>query len=395
MGFFGDLFGGLLSSAGSIVSAIPGVGQLAGSLIGAAGNALGGAVSGASSSADSKDLINLQYDRQAQENALNRQFQSDEWTRQFNLVNAYNTPLEQARRLQQARINPAVAFQGAQTSAVSSASPSAPSGSSGLSAFDPSGVLSLGYRSQESLMNRLKLFNEVQKGRYELNERLPAEVRGILASAANDEVEKEMKEFDLSIKRLFGRQIENAKLNSLLADYEVKMADVKLKLKQGEVADADIFLKESERFLNEAKKVLTERQYEKLEVELKYYGKLIESQIRSNNAAARRDDATAAYQGSLTETENVLRGFRKDLLSNEADVSNETKLSKIANLQSDYLNHWLQNEADRREAERRLEYIKHILDKRDKSYVFREVDDFMSWISSKVGVSLSGSAKLE
>lgn len=384
MGFLGDLFGGLLSSAGSIVSAIPGVGTLAGSLIGAAGNALGGAVSGASSQGDSKDLINLQYDRQAQENALNRQFQSDEWTRQFNLTNAYNTPAEQAKRLQQARINPAVAFQGTQTSAMSSASPAAPSGASGLSAFDPSGVLSLGFRSQESLMNRLKLFNEVQKGRYEISDVLPAQVRGILASAANDEVENEIRQFDLGIKKIFGRNMENAKLQNLLVDYEVKLAEQKLKIKQGEVADADILLKESERLLNEAKKHLTNKEYQKLEVELRYYGKRLESEIRALNAQAHRDESSA-------QTEDVLRGFRKDLLANEADVSNETKLAKIENIQQEYLTKWLENQADRREAERRLEYIKSIIGKRDRSFVFKETDDFLTWLASKIGLSLSAS----
>lgn len=384
MGFLGDLFGGLLSSAGSIVSAIPGVGTLAGSLIGAAGNALGGAVSGASSQGDSKDLINLQYDRQAQENALNRQFQSDEWTRQFNLTNAYNTPAEQAKRLQQARINPAVAFQGTQTSAMSSASPAAPSGASGLSAFDPSGVLSLGFRSQESLMNRLKLFNEVQKGRYEISDVLPAQVRGILASAANDEVENEVRQFDLGIKKIFGRNMENAKLQNLLADYEVKLAEQKLKLKQGEVADADILFKESERLLNESKKHLTNKEYQKLEVELRYYGKRLESEIRALNAQAHRDESSA-------QTEDVLRDFRKDLLANEADVSNETKLAKIENIQQEYLTKWLENQADSREAERRLEYIKSIIGKRDRSFVFKEVDDFLTWLASKIGLSLSGS----
>lgn len=388
MGFLGDLFGGLLSSAGSIVSAIPGVGTLAGSLIGAAGDALGGAVSGASSQGDSKDLINLQYDRQAQENALNRQFQSDEWTRQFNMTNAYNTPAEQAKRLQQARINPAVAFQGTQTSAMSSASPAAPSGASGLSAFDPSGVLSLGFRSQESLMNRLKLFNEVQKGRYEISDVLPAQVRGILASAANDEVENEIRQFDLGIKKIFGRNMENAKLQNLLADYEVKLAEQKLKIKQGEVADADILLKESERLLNEAKKHLTTKEYQKLEVELRYYGKRLQSEIRALNAQAHRDEASA-------QTEDVLRGFREDLLANEAEVSNETKLAKIDMLESEAFMKHFKNKADQREAERRLSYVRHQIEKRNNSALFREVDDFLNWCSEKIGISINGSAKIE
>ena len=78
-----------------------------------------------------KSLINLQYDRQSQENAIDRQWQSDEWQRQFqqqieqqnamfekesqrwqdqfNLQNEYNTPVAQMKRLQAAGINGAAA----------------------------------------------------------------------------------------------------------------------------------------------------------------------------------------------------------------------------------------------------------------------------------------------
>ena len=80
-----------------------------------------------------KSHLNLQYDRalqqQAQqqdwqhsENELDRQFQieqwnrefqaqQDEWTRQFNLQNEYNTPSAQVARLAAAGINPVAAFQ--------------------------------------------------------------------------------------------------------------------------------------------------------------------------------------------------------------------------------------------------------------------------------------------
>ena len=114
--------------------ALSGALGLAGSLAGSAANSdIASENLGAQRSENEK---NRQFN--AQQAALSRQystsereaqqkFQSEEWQRQFEAQNAYNTPAAQSQRLKSAGINPAVYFTGSQVAQGGNTSVSAPS----------------------------------------------------------------------------------------------------------------------------------------------------------------------------------------------------------------------------------------------------------------------------
>lgn len=407
--------------------------QLIGSLVGSGVGLFGDLMANEQSS----DNVSAQLKAQQVENQLNRDWQTAEAekSRQFttserlqqqnyqtsermssaqeNLrqsermaeVNAmYNSPVYQSKELNKARINPQVyfgqssSFGGSSQSALGSHSGSAPSG------VVPHGVGSVSGLSPVAFQPLHLRVPELQQGIASLVKAgteakvAPAQIKQLLASAIDQEQDAKYKamltEYQDLANQLFIQDFP-ARMQRAFIEVELLRQQKLTSEKQGKNFDAQSDLARAEKKLKVTMEKLTGEDLFKatfLNSQIEdWYDRSqreVESRIQANKASASRDDATAA-------TENVLRGFREDLLSNEADVSNETKLAKIASLQSDYLNQWLRNQADRREAERRLEYIKSILHRRDKSHVFREVDDFLSWISSKVGVSLSGSAKLD
>ena len=95
------------------------IGSLVSGLLSAGGNIAGSLISAHQAE------INREW--QSEENQKNRDYQSNEWTRQFNMTNEYNDPKKQVQRMVSAGLNPA-ALEGA--SGVSGATPSAPSGAS-------------------------------------------------------------------------------------------------------------------------------------------------------------------------------------------------------------------------------------------------------------------------
>lgn len=78
-------------------------------------------------------------DFQHQERLDMQQYQTQEWQRQFDAANEYNTPANQAARLRQAGLNPAVYFGGSGTVVGASApsTPSAPSSSAPSASVSP------------------------------------------------------------------------------------------------------------------------------------------------------------------------------------------------------------------------------------------------------------------
>ena len=124
--FLGDITGALNSAAG-VMSPI---GAIAGGV-----SALG-SLFGSSASDDAMDLAKLQHQWDVEENQKNRDFQREEWQRQFNAINAYNDPSAAKSRLTKGGLNASAMLNGSGASiGQSTGSPSAPSGASGLNAM--------------------------------------------------------------------------------------------------------------------------------------------------------------------------------------------------------------------------------------------------------------------
>lgn len=142
------------------------------------GSLFGGASSAAITTASSERNVDKQIQAQKEENKLNRdwqtaeaekarQFESSEWTRQFNMQNEYNTPAAQAARLREANINPAVYFSGSQVNQGSSPQ-TAPSGhpASGTMGLSPVSFQPLDLQLPNmisSVTGAIKSLSETQK----------------------------------------------------------------------------------------------------------------------------------------------------------------------------------------------------------------------------------------
>ena len=149
MAFIGDLTNTLSQAAGVMTP----LGAIAGGV-----SALG-SLFGSSPEDKAMALAEKQHQWDVEENQKNRDFQSAEWTRQFNAINAYNDPSATKERLTKGGLNASAMLNGSGSSiGQSTGSPSAPSGASGLNPM-PDVVSQVGFQSRESLMKRLEMLD--------------------------------------------------------------------------------------------------------------------------------------------------------------------------------------------------------------------------------------------
>lgn len=292
MAFIGDLTN-VLSSAAGVMSPI---GTIAGG-ISALGSLFG-------SGDDGRELAELQHQWDVEENEKNRQFQRDEWTRQFDLVNAYNDPAQAKARLAKAGLN-ASAILGGQGSAIgqSSASPSAPSGASGLNPM-PDLISQIGFQSKESIMRRLSILGELGKSSALLPEtkaKLSAEVGDLLSDARFKDIRSDAEQFSLELDKIFKPIMNKVGVKKALADLALVDAETRLAIKNGEKIDEEKLNLAEERLLTIAKRELSEKDREKVEIELNWLNAekrqaLAESKSRetANYASANESNANAS-----------------------------------------------------------------------------------------------------
>lgn len=113
-----SFLGVLGNIASGVLGAIPGIGDVASGILGGLGG-IGQAAQQQENIKFQRDMMQQNQEWQSGENALNRQFQADQWQKQFDLTNAYNDPRQQALRLLGAGMNPAGTMEGAGAAAAS------------------------------------------------------------------------------------------------------------------------------------------------------------------------------------------------------------------------------------------------------------------------------------
>lgn len=109
----------------------------------------------------------------------------------------------------------------------------------------------------------------------------------------------------------------------------------------------------------------------------------VRSRIEANKAAASESSAMA-------ETENMLRDMRKDLMAYDVFERDATVITKVNTMLEELYSKRELAKAQFNEAQRRASFLEHTLKARQKDRFFSAVDDFFSWLSGHIGVSLSG-----
>ena len=300
---------------------------------------------------ESNQDINLANRRfSALEAEKQRQWQSDEWNRQYNIQRAewynqlksysdtqwqqflreaeYNSPKNQVSRLQQAGLNPSAVLGGQGSSGLVSAasgnigsvgSPSPPSGGtvSGASASAPSQIpmqqASI-YSSMGSMLRDLAAASKDSK----LTEPMVA----LLGSQfIGQNLKNEWQTFENEILS----RVKDARVQRAFADLRNSFADYAVKSAMYENYSADTVLKAAETALTVAKEKCTDKEFEAIQFAVAHQFEtwkteqdLKRSQVSSNYASAR-------YNNALAKTEDDIRQFKVDnldLLNKYQDTMN-------------------------------------------------------------------------
>lgn len=380
--FFDSFVDSVAGGLGSLATGA--IGSLAGSLFGS------GRDPAAEQHARNKELMGLQArynsDLQHEGYALTM----SNWLKQFNAQNLYNTPYAQFQRMLRAGLNPYVSnSEVTGTSSMgASASGSAPSvGLPSATLYDQSET----YSNFADGISKLAQASGATIGNARINDKINAEIGDLLAN-------KELKEVQ-------------AVIQGIEKDFLPKIRDQELKnkLKENLLLVAQALAKRSEAALLDAK-FDTEKQIQALnakEGELKDLGiasealnyyyliDFIEERLENLKAdtAEKRAGATDKYAsaqehkaGAEEKSENAqYRRFENNLRSRFSYSYAVSYLNRLnANNQL--------AKADYDEAMLRLSRLKQLNNWRNKDEGFAELDTFLDWLASKIGLSISGSA---
>ena len=320
--------------------------------------------------------INLQYDRQKEnqkeqnewqssENAVDRAFQEDlwlsqfeaerqqqermfdkeseRWQQQFDVQNAYNQPKAQVARLLAAGINPA-AMAGNLAGLSSGSSGAAISGSSGASSPSPSGVGShgvtpLGLQNPYGVSSDAAMFTSVAQladsvaklgesgiQSYGTMARLQPTIDNLVADTQARQEQAALTAVERSIRDAYGN-------DAAAAEILQKVASSYSLYARGDLDGAQKLYTSALTDLTNQEKFQKSESFSAVLTNLKKYGSYLDSQVRANNASAvasyasaNASNASARLSDSLAKTNDALRdGQVKALdLSNQlADISRQ------------------------------------------------------------------------
>lgn len=311
MGLLGDITGAL----GSVAGVMSPLGTIAGGV-----SALG-SLFGTSSADKAAALAEKQHQWDVEENAKSRQFQKDEWTRQFNATNAYNDPKATKERLSNAGLNASAILNG-QGSAIgqSTGSPSAPSGVSGLNPM-PDVVSQVGFQSQESLFRRLSMLGDLAKNSALLpatKQKLDAEIQNVLNDSRFKDIKAQSEEFMLSLNKYFSPHERNVGLRQALENLALTDAETRLAIANGEYVNENKQNLAEERLLTIAKRNLSQKDFEKLQLEIKWYDKMRSQEIAESKSRQAANYGSAAESNATAEQ---IQFWNK--INNRPDVKHE------------------------------------------------------------------------
>lgn len=319
-----------------------------------------------------KSQINLQYDRQLEnqqqqndwqsvENQIDAQRQQqmwmeqfarqveqqnsmfekegERWQQQFDIQNKYNSPEAQVARLTSAGINPA-----ALASSLSAGSSSASvGGSSGASAPSPSGisghgVTPIGLNSPNGLSSDAALFSSAAQladsigklGKYgvessAIQRKVGAEVENIMSDTQMKRSTKHSIDLNNALTETFGKDKIGAEIQKLYADSysaqtqgDLNKANELLSLAQEKLANVETKYKHDSYY---ACLALLNAQKEELDSRIKLHS----AQSTEAYASAEKSRSEASYTDALRETEDMLRSGK---FTNQQLVNQITRFEK-------------------------------------------------------------------
>lgn len=228
---------GLLDTIGNVFSAISPIGSIASGV----GSLVSG-ISGAKAQRQANET-NLQIARENNQTSIDIARENNEFARQhaidmFNMENAYNTPLEQVKRLQEAGLNPALVMEGAGGTAVGNSSgagaisPSMPSLTTPH--VEPVPPMAVGFLDALQSFANIKLAN-AQAGKAgaeaeRTNKLVDQELLNLMAEEKWKQSQTQYQDLMSSFERLYGHDKRAADITKTISEF------VKNKLQGNEAA---------------------------------------------------------------------------------------------------------------------------------------------------------------
>lgn len=254
------------------------------------------------------------------------QFNRNSALEMFNLENEYNTPANQAKRMLEAGLNPAVALQnGAVNQGNSNAAAPSAGGTPSLSMpnfvtptmqAQPS-VLLGAVQGIAELANARKLFSESkmtdkQIARYD--EKIDAEINKLWTSSHLDEMNANYQELLNNVERYNLPKRKAAELQGLIQDVQYKLAQTKFTQAETAYRQVETYLADTNlKILKEQRPFLLQQLQENINL-AKEKQQTEKSYQDSNRASAHASEVSASYYDALKRTEDDLReGKHKEL----------------------------------------------------------------------------------
>lgn len=362
------------------------LGQLANTGLSALGGGLGSGLAGAAVSGISSLLSGdqtkkaYQYQQklqdsqnawQAEQNKLAQQYQSDEWTRQFNATNEYNSPSAQVQRMIDAGLNPA------SLSGASGTSSASVTGNSGHANGTPVGnlgapIAGMKFDAMNSVSSAIKALTSGARDLSETNRTntlLPEEVRNLIAKTNNEETQTMLTDMQHRLLKEFGSKREQAQINSLVAacareyaDAEKAYAEVDDLAELKKLHKAQTNASWSQKALYDADVRIKGRQRAILDKELAYFDSWKSAEINSLYAAAQERLANARS----TNYDADLKQVAAELVKHDG-VARQTFIRSIRD-------EWANSSASRQLTEQQRDFVEQQI-----QLLGKQTDEFELW----------------
>ncbi len=191
----------------------------------------------------------------------------------------------------------------------------------------------------------------------------------------NKEVERQRNEFELDLRKQFGKDIHTAELANAYMQLVLASDTSDLNEQEKALNEWKIASEKAISQANEHQRDILKQNLDNNPTKLRLENRLTELQ---GSAAA------AAAESSLTQAE-VNRENRR-LQSALAEIEEYGKVEKIKSLIKKYKSDGALSDADIKEADLKIERLENLQQHRDNSGLFEGVDNFSDWLKSKVSI---------
>ncbi len=362
-----------------------------------------------------KQLQQMQNDWQAEQNQKAMDFQRQNWKDQFNMTNEYNSPTASVQRLISAGLNPAGALNNAGNTSASVG------GMQGIANGAPIGsvgapIASLSIDNRKAIAEMIASMSGSARNTadaFRTNMLANAELSNLIAKTNNEEAQAYLTQLNTKLLGMFGGKKMQAEINKLISSMATDYADVQKKLSEcktmeelQEVYKSQVDVNWSQSALNNAKVKFTNKEYEKLLIDLKYYdswmrenielmrARAAESLASANDANARASSGMYSAQAGLSKSQTVMQDMlneiqqiKNDFVHNKFSPADSEKYKQMLRKQCDIVI----NQASLTNAQRdQVEWATQLLKKNVSYYELRLVTDVLESVGH-MAVSAYGS----